>query len=210
MSDHTYQLSDYPADEPLTTQKLRQRVGDDATLGALTLTGIRHHTKTIGGVTAGEVRYRFVESLDVPQVAALDALVAGHADETLAEAQERCIGESKLWRDAKLEQPGEAHGILVEWPAASGKKWPVTFADRQAWGQLEQNKGAWAYPMTRRTWNELDSHTFQNSAEVSQLHDDLRDAVMTEVDACDSALAVIVAAADIPAAEAARDAYLGA
>jgi len=209
MSDHTYQATEFPDGIQLEAETLHRRVTEDPTLGALTLIGIRHLERPDDPTFVGSVRYRFGEDLDSGQITALDSLVAGHVAETLEEAQARCAAECKAWRDAKLESPGESFGILVEYPEASGKKWPATFVDRQAWAALEQNKGAWQYPMKRRTWNERDSHSFQNSAEVSQIHDAIRDAVMSEIDSCDSAIEAVIAAADIAAAEAAAAGYVG-
>ena len=209
MSDHVYELSEYPDGATLEAATLHRRVEADPGLAGVTLIGVRHEWDPNDPEFVERARYRFAEDLDAGQIAALDALVAGHVVETLAEAQDRCVGECKAWRDAKLESPGEDFGILVEFPASSGKKWPATFVDRAHWAALEQSKGAWSYPMTRRTWDEKQSHSFANSAEVSSIHDAIRDAVMAEINACDTAIANVIAAADIPAAEAAAAAYVG-
>jgi len=206
MSDHSYTIGDYPDGASLDASVLHRRVVNDATLGGLTLTGVRCvHGEA--GVEA--VRYRFAETLDAGQIAALDALVAGHVEETLSEAKARCTQECKDWRDLKMNAPVDQGGMSVEYPAASGKLWSVGFVDQQYWDALYGAKDDLTYPVVLRTWDEQDSHSFASANDIKAIYGDVRDAVLGEIQTCDTAIAGVWAAADIAAAEAARDSYVG-
>jgi hypothetical protein len=206
MSDHAYDLTAYPADSDLLAQVLHKRVLADATLGGLTLIGV---TKVVEPDDTGEVLYQFAETLDGAQTAALDALVAGHVDETLAEAQARCIADVKAWCVRKFNEPAETHGILVEYPAASGKQWSVTQEDQVQWDALASAASALSHPFSLRTWDEQDTHELADAAATVAMVDAIRVAVFSEYQARDAAVGNVVAAADIAAAETARDAYVG-
>jgi hypothetical protein len=200
---YQYAYSAYPAGETLDRAKLIAQAQADATITTgLALVEL--------DATSSTVTYHYVAALDQTQQDALDALVAAYEFQTLDECKAECAKACTDWRDYKMNVPEDpTHGILVEHPAASGKKWSIKAGDVVLWSALATVKDNAIWPMTRRTWDEKDSHEFSNEAAYETFYGLIRDAVLGEADACDTALANIHAATDKAGAQAAMAAYAG-
>lgn len=124
--------------------------------------------------------------------------VAALADESLADAQARCIGNCRTFCDVQNE------AATVEHPGASTKFWATTKDFQQYVNMLVTND---AGATTLRTADGLQSHAFADTPALAALLTALCSGVCTEEASRDTAETNIVAAADIPAVEAARDVY---
>lgn len=203
MESYSYSFSDFPEGEEINCEKLDTRVGADAGI-TTTYAGSAVHEEG-----DGQVVFMFDDALETSEETALDVLVAGYVYETLDEAKARCVQECKDWRDLKMNAPVDLGGLCVEYPTSSGKFWPVSFVDQVMWDALNNAKNEIAYPMTRRTWNEKNKHTFTSANEFGTFYTQIRSLVLAEINACDVALDSIEAATDIAEAEAAVATYVG-
>jgi hypothetical protein len=123
---------------------------------------------------------------------------AANLDESLADAKARCIGDCWVYRCEQCE------ANTVEHPTSSGKQWPTSPDFRHYLTMLvTDDVGA----ITLRTADGLDEHAFADTAAVAALLAVVAAAVNTESGSCDTAISNICDATDVPAVEAARDAY---
>lgn len=129
------------------------------------------------------------------------------AIETIDQAKARCIQECKDWRDLKMNTPVDQGGMSIEYPASSGKLWSISFVDQQHWDALCGAKDDLTYPISFRTWDEMDSYSFASAADIKAIYDIIRDTVLGEIGTCDAALANIADATDIASVETAAAAY---
>jgi hypothetical protein len=184
----------YTAGETLDVWKLIAQVqADPALTQAL--------CSVVIDATARTVTYNYAAALDQTQQDALDDCVAAYVYETLADAKARCIADCRTYRREQCEV------ATVEHPSSSGKYWSASPDFRRYLTMLvTDDVGA----ITLRTADGLTDHDFADTAAVAALLGVVAAAVNTEAGSCDTAIENICNATDVPAVEAARDAYVGA
>jgi hypothetical protein len=201
---YTKGFSAYPSGETLD----RQRLIDDAQAEAALTQALAN---VVIDDAAETVTYYYAAALDQTQQDALDAVVAAYQFETLAGVKARLVQSCIDWRDYKMNVPQDpVNGILIEYPASSGKKWSIKAGDVVLWSALATVKDNGIWPMRRRTWDEGDSYEFVNATDFEAFYALIRDAVLNESDACDAALDNVIEANDKANAESAAAVYLGA
>ena len=203
MAGYTYTFGDFPQGETLDDNKFAARIAADVGITTAYEGCIKHEEGD------GQVIFIFESALEPSEETALDALVAAYVYETLDEVKVRCIQECKDWRDMKMNMPIDVGGMSVEYPASSGKLWSIGFIDQQYWDALYGARDDLSYPVTLRTWNEMDSHSFSDANEIKAIYNLVRSTVLGEIEVCDAAIGNIVAATDVSGAEAAAAAYVG-
>lgn len=189
---YAYSFDLYQPGETMDRAKLVAQVQADSAL-------TQALADVVVDTTARTVTYYYAAALDQTQQDALDACVAAYNYETLASAKARCIGDCRTFRDAQLLS------ATVEHPTSSGKHWPCEEEHQHYIATLVTNDSG---STTLRTADGLQDHTFADTAAIAALLADIITDVQTEHAACATAEANIVAASDIAAAEAARDAYV--
>jgi hypothetical protein len=136
--------------------------------------------------------------------AAVDAVVEAHVPRTeLDIAKRRAIEFVYRGLNRRL-----AETVTVEYPAGSGKYWPVCDRGHRHWRAARAQADS-IVPLTARTKDGLDEHTFTEPAEIVELADLIDSEVLAQQRQAEEAIAEILRKLKIHTVKQVLEDYIG-